>query len=61
MTLLCAKAGISPARGRLERVERVHHTMAAEVGEIRQGAEAKAGSAGTEEGNFRGSLDSSTV
>lgn len=33
MTLVHAKWGESPHGGRLERVERLHHTMAAEVSE----------------------------
>ena len=52
MSLVLAKAGGSPAGGRLERVEHLHHTMAAEVGEIRQGDEEKSGFAGTERGNL---------
>jgi hypothetical protein len=51
MTLVCVKGGGSPPFGRLERVARMPETMAAEVGEIRQGTEAKAGCAGTERGN----------
>ena len=52
MTLVSLKGGGSPPAGRLERVERVHHTMAAEVGESRQGDEGKPGIAGTERGNL---------
>jgi len=51
MTLVSLKGGGSPPAGRLERVERLHQTMAAEVVETRQGAEGKPGSAGTERGN----------
>lgn len=52
MSLVPAKEGGSPSGGRLERVERLHHTMAAEVGESRQGDEGKPGVAGTERGNL---------
>ena len=52
MTLVPVKGGGSPSGGRLERVERLHHTMAAEVGESRQGDEGKPGVAGTERGNL---------
>jgi len=48
MFLLRVKWGLSPHCGRLGRVERMHHTMAAEVEEIRQGAEGKPGRVGTE-------------
>jgi len=45
--LISLKGGASPPAGRLERVERLHLTMASEVGEIRQGDEEKSGLAGT--------------
>lgn len=49
--LIQVKAGESPAHGRPGTVERVHHRKAAEAVEIRQGAEGKPGSVGTERGN----------
>lgn len=49
--LIQVKAGESPATGRLVRVEQLHHRKAAEAVEIRQGAEGKPGSVGTERGN----------
>lgn len=51
MILVFAKVGASPTGGRPATVERLHQTMAAEVGETRQGDEGKPGFAGTERGN----------
>lgn len=47
MSLIFVKEGESPSSGRLGRVERLHHTMANEVGESLQGDEEKSGFVGT--------------
>jgi len=58
--LVVVKPGGSPGCGELVMVRRVRHTMAAEVAEMRQGAEEKSGCAGTWQ-EMAGVADSSNV